>query len=60
MPFKLFCLLQTDPDNKKDVKFDWWSKYYASIKDEKRTQREYVDEGHDMMTVINYLTTPTN
>jgi hypothetical protein len=43
--------LDTDPDNKKDVKFDWWSKYYASIKDEQRTQKEYLDEHQDFMTV---------
>ena len=53
-----YCMLlrnaisvQTDPDNEKVPEFDWWSKYYYSIKDERRTQQEYVDQGHDELVV---------
>ena len=43
--------VQTDPDNQKAPEFDWWSKYYYSIKDERRTQQNYVDQGHDALVV---------
>ena len=45
------CCLQSDPDNQKKVEFDWWSKYYYSIDDQRRTQQEYVDQGYDKMKV---------
>ena len=43
--------LQSDPDSQKKVEFDWWSKYYYSIDDPRRTQQEYVDQGYDKMKV---------
>ena len=43
--------LQSDPDSQKKVEFDWWSKYYYSIDDPRRTQQEYIDEGYDKMKV---------
>ena len=42
---------QSDPDNQQKIEFDWWSKYYYSIDDTRRTQTEYVDQGYDKMKV---------
>ena len=39
------------------MEFDWWSKYYYSVDDERRTQPEYVDEGYDKMMVHSPLYT---
>ena len=43
--------MQMDPDNASISSFDWWSKYYYSIDDKLRTEKDYVDKGHDKMTV---------
>ncbi|CAI8014042.1 Myoferlin [Geodia barretti] len=43
--------LDSDPDSQKKVEFDWWSKYYYSIDDPRRTQQEYIDEGYDKMKI---------
>ncbi len=40
---------QTDPEETSD--FDWWSKYYYSCGDERRTQSEYVEQGADKLVV---------
>ncbi len=42
---------QTDPDSKETSDFDWWSKYYYSCGDERRTQAEYVEQGADKLVV---------
>ena len=34
--------LQSDPDNANKFDYDWWSKYYYSIGDDRRTQKDYV------------------
>ena len=46
---------QTDPDHSKKSEFDWWSKYYYSCHDERRTQAEYVNAGHDKLMVSSHL-----
>ncbi|XP_064383023.1 myoferlin-like isoform X2 [Halichondria panicea] len=43
--------LDTDPDSKETSDFDWWSKYYYSCGDERRTQAEYVEQGADKLVV---------
>ena len=43
--------LQSDPDNQQKIEFDWWSKYYYSLDDPRRTQQEYVDKGYDKLQV---------
>ena len=43
--------LQQDPDSAGKFEFDWWSKYYYSIGDERRTQKEYVEKGLDKMVI---------
>lgn len=48
---KVCNVYQSDPDNKEKSDFDWWSKYYYSVEDERRTQKDYVDQGHDKMVV---------
>ena len=45
--------LQSDPDSEEKSDFDWWSKYYYSIGDTRRTQKGYVDQGYDGMAVYN-------
>ena len=40
-----------DADTGDKPHFDWWSKYYCSIGDDKRTQKDYVDQGYDRMVV---------
>ena len=47
----VYILFQSDPDNKEKSDFDWWSKYYYSVGDERRTQRDYVDQGFDKIVV---------
>ena len=47
------CLIQSDHDSKDKSDFDWWSKYYYSIGDTRRTQKGYVDQGYDGMAVYN-------
>ena len=42
---------QSDPDSQKKSDFDWWTKYYYAVDDERRTQKEYVDAGYDSMMV---------
>ena len=42
---------QSDPDSQKKSDYDWWTKYYYAIGDERRTQREYVETGYDSLTV---------
>ena len=44
-----FIPLQVDPDAK-DLKYDWWSKYQASIPNEKHSQ-DYVEDGYDTLEV---------
>ena len=48
-----FDLIQSDPDSEEKSKFDWWSKYYYSIGDTRKTQKGYVDQGYDGMAVYN-------
>ena len=43
--------LQSDPDSRDKSDFDWWSKYYYSIGDARRTQKSYVDQGYDRMVI---------
>ena len=40
-----------DPDNKKECRFDWWSKYHASAHDDTKIQQEYITEGYDLLKV---------
>ena len=47
----IYCFHKTDPDNKKESPFDWWSKYYASGNDDTKIQPEYIDEGYDLLKV---------
>ena len=42
-----FYYAEMDPDNASISSFDWWSKYYYSIDDKLRTEKDYVDKGHD-------------
>lgn len=42
---------QEDPDSAGKFDFDWWSKYYYSIGDDRRTQKEYVEKGYDRLVV---------
>ena len=42
---------QTDPDSAEKFTYDWWSKYYYSIKDERRTQKDYVAKNFDRMVI---------
>lgn len=42
---------QSDPDSRDKSDFDWWSKYYYSIGDARRTQKSYVERGYDRMVV---------
>ena len=46
-------ILQSDPDSREKSDFDWWSKYYYSIGDARKTQKSYVDQGYDSMAVYN-------
>jgi hypothetical protein len=32
-----------------DYRFDWWSKYYASVNEHSRVQEGYLDENHDTL-----------
>ena len=50
-PHSLYLLSQTDPDSADKSDFDWWSKYYYSIGDERRTQKDYVAKGLDRFNV---------
>ena len=43
--------IQSDPDSRDKSDFDWWSKYYYSIGDARRTQKSYVEKGYDRMVV---------
>lgn len=44
--------IQSDPDSSRDKSdFDWWSKYYYSIGDTRRTQKSYVEKRYDRMVV---------
>ncbi len=43
--------LQLDPDSADKSDFDWWSKYYYSIGDERRTQKQYVKGNYDKMVI---------
>ena len=47
----IYYFHKTDPDNKKESPFDWWSKYYASGNDDTKIQPEYIDEGYDLLKV---------
>ena len=42
---------QSDPDNADKFDYDWWSKYYYSIDDERRTQKLYVEKNLDRVKV---------
>ena len=42
---------QSDPDSRDKSDFDWWSKYYYSIGDTRRTQKSYVEKGYDRMVI---------
>lgn len=39
-----------DPDRRNKY-FDWWSKYYCSIEEPKRSQKEYTELGYDHVVV---------
>ena len=59
-PFSLIHLLHvlqlhSDPDDQEQIEFDWWSKYYYSIGDERRTQPQYQEKGYDKMKVATYI-----
>lgn len=43
--------LQSDPDNVDKFDYDWWSKYYYSIGDERRTQKDYVAKNLDRVVI---------
>lgn len=43
--------VQSDPDSRDKSDFDWWSKYYYSIGDARRTQKSYVEQGYDRMVL---------
>ena len=44
-------LSQSDPDSRDKSDFDWWSKYYYSVGDARRTQKDYVNGGYDRMVI---------
>ena len=46
--------MQSDPDSVEKFDFDWWSKYYCSVGDERRTQNDYRDGGYDTVVVYNH------
>ena len=37
-----------------DLKYDWWSKYYASVGESGRAQEGYMEENHDTFVVYAY------
>ncbi len=43
--------MQLDPDSADKSDFDWWSKYYYSIGDDQKTQKDYVDKNHDSLVI---------
>ena len=48
---QVLLTLQSDPDSRDKSDFDWWSKYYYSIGDARRTQTSYVENGYDHMMI---------
>jgi len=45
-------VLQLDPDSDKSD-FDWWSKYYYSIGDDRRTQVAYEEGNYDRLVLYD-------
>ena len=43
-------LLQTDVTDD-ELKYDWWSKYYASVGEDSKVQEGYVEESQDKLVV---------
>ena len=44
-------LAPKDPDVHKSSDFDWWSKFYSSLKNDSRKQPEYLEAGYDKLMV---------